>query len=165
MGKLKKAPYRKRSDAERLLSQWNKINGLCENREWSAAVVRAATAVEISLNMAARRMLPYANNDEKQALDKKLKDANGMLGKFKKILLPNEQDKDKKRSLTDLRDQLLELNDKRNSIVHSGAFCYKSTARKLIGSAQAAIQCITLAYAPNLKVALRDIRFFKVKKS
>jgi hypothetical protein len=59
-----KTPYDDRDDLEKLRSQWKKIDGILERRkEWSAAIVRAATAAEIAAKARAnsRRSLwiPY----------------------------------------------------------------------------------------------------------
>jgi hypothetical protein len=48
-------PYAARTDLQKIQSQWNKLSGLHTREEWSAAVVRAATAAEIAANFAIRR--------------------------------------------------------------------------------------------------------------
>jgi hypothetical protein len=42
-----KKPYAQRSDLEKIHSQWHKLSGLHTREEWSAAIVRAATAAEL----------------------------------------------------------------------------------------------------------------------
>lgn len=48
-------PYKERTDLEKIASQWNKLSGFHSRQEWSAAVVRAATAAEIAANYAIRK--------------------------------------------------------------------------------------------------------------
>ncbi|MEQ1521496.1 MAG: hypothetical protein ABL936_09530 [Aestuariivirga sp.] len=161
--KLKKAPYKERSDSEKLLAQWNKIQALCRRRDWSAAVIRAATAVEVCLNLAARKVTPNTSLEEKENLDEKLRKANGMLGKFKEILIPTESDVTRKQNLVNLRDQIVDLNDKRNAIVHSGEFCNKRVSRQLIHEAQTVIRSIIAIYAPTSDVVLKDILALRLR--
>jgi hypothetical protein len=52
---LKKKSYEQRTDVEKIQSQWHKLTGLHSREEWSAAVVRAATAAEIAANFALRQ--------------------------------------------------------------------------------------------------------------
>lgn len=47
-------PYEKLSDLEKLQKQWHKLSGLNTREEWSAAIVRAATAAELAANFAVR---------------------------------------------------------------------------------------------------------------
>ena len=58
----KKKPYDERSDLEKILSQWKKLSGLVKRKEWSAAVVRAATAAEIATNFAIRKEFSEKSN-------------------------------------------------------------------------------------------------------
>jgi|GEM_PF-5508812 len=65
MKKQKKPPYADRSDIDKIRSQWKKLTGLYSREEPSAAVVRAATAVELSVNLAIRA--EFANQSELSA--------------------------------------------------------------------------------------------------
>jgi hypothetical protein len=47
--------FEQRNDQEKIQSQWNKLIGLHSREEWSAAIVRAATAAEIAANFAVRQ--------------------------------------------------------------------------------------------------------------
>jgi hypothetical protein len=46
--------YEDRTDIETLKSQWHKPSGLHTREEWSAAIVRAATAAEVAANFLVR---------------------------------------------------------------------------------------------------------------
>ena len=49
---MAKQDYEKRSDVEKIKTKWTKLSGLHTRSEWSAAVVRAATAAELAANQA-----------------------------------------------------------------------------------------------------------------
>ena len=49
--KKEKKPYSERTDLEKIESNWTKTRGLLKREEWSLAIVRAATAVEIAANL------------------------------------------------------------------------------------------------------------------
>ncbi len=51
---MAKKDYDKRSEVEKIESQWTKLSGLHTGEEWSAAVVRAATAAELAANLGLR---------------------------------------------------------------------------------------------------------------
>jgi hypothetical protein len=44
--------YQERTDLQKIQSQWNKPGGLHSREEWSAAIVRTATAAEIAASFA-----------------------------------------------------------------------------------------------------------------
>ncbi len=50
--------YKKLTDLKKLQKQWHKLSGLHTREEWSAAIVRAATAAEIAANIAVRWCAP-----------------------------------------------------------------------------------------------------------
>ena len=122
-------PYQTRSDPEKLLAQWKKISGLCLRKDWSAAVVRAATAVEIAANIAVRKLYDDTGETDVAKINLELKNANGMVGKLKKILEKKAPDEPQKVAYRAIRGACKDLNVKRNSNVHSGEFCNKREAR------------------------------------
>lgn len=52
---MTKKKYEELTDLEKLQKQWHKLSGLHTREEWSAAIIRAATAAEIAANFAVRR--------------------------------------------------------------------------------------------------------------
>lgn len=128
----KKTPYGDRTDLEKLQSQWVKLSGLHDEEQWSAAVVRAATAAEIAVNIAIRSEFKRQSNLQATFVDGLLKWANGIQGKFEKLLLPLLKDHGSLPTVADLEKRSREINKVRNSIVHTGAFCSKSKATTVI---------------------------------
>ena len=55
---------------------------------WSSAVVGAATATEIAANLVVREELIESRKLEEEFVDHLLKWANGLQGKFDKLILP-----------------------------------------------------------------------------
>ena len=84
----KRKPYSYRTDIEKIESNWTKTRGLYDRKEWSGAIVRAATAVEIAANLVIREELQVARSLEKDFVDNLLLWANGIKGKFDKLILP-----------------------------------------------------------------------------
>ena len=69
-----KTPYDDRDDLEKLRSQWKKIDGILERRkEWSAAIVRAATAAEIAANIAIRKRFESESEFSSEFVDSLLR--------------------------------------------------------------------------------------------
>lgn len=126
---MARKPYTDRSDLEKLASCWNKTRGLFERNEWSAAVTRAATAAEISSNIAVRSELELTRKLEKTFVDSLLKWANGLDGKISKLILPLPADKKRKSKLKKLQRMAQTINKKRNEVVHSGNFMNESEAQ------------------------------------
>src|SRR5690242_4865570 len=81
-------PYEERTDLEQIRAQWIKLTGLHSREEWSAAVVRAATAAEIAANFAVRREFSLRGEQDAILVDSLLKWANGLPGKLDRLLLP-----------------------------------------------------------------------------
>src|SRR4051812_16358167 len=94
-----KKPYEERTDLERLHSQWKKLSGLHSREEWSAAIVRAATAAEIAANYAVRREFASRGQQDQVLIDSFLKWANGLAGKLDRLLLPLFGGKELRQSL------------------------------------------------------------------
>jgi hypothetical protein len=134
-----KKPYDDRSDLQKLHSQWTKIQGIFDRRkEWSAAIVRAATATEIAMNIAIRERFKTDSQFSKEFVNHLLVWANGMDGKLKKLIIPSERDGRRRRTLNGLKKSVERLNAKRNAIVHRGVFAnadeaveYVRLARKI----------------------------------
>jgi len=141
-------PYNDRSDLQKIQSQWNKIGGLlARGKDWSAAIVRAATAAEIAANIAVRQRFAGTgfSND---FVDSLLKWANGIDGKFTRLILPAEADDARKAQLGSLKKKAELINQKRNDIVHRGAFADEPDALQLIEEARQVVHGLVQHYHP-----------------
>lgn len=141
-------PYNDRSDLQKIQSQWNKIGGLLgRGKDWSAAIVRAATAAEIAANIAVRQRFAGTgfSND---FVDSLLKWANGIDGKFTRLIIPAEADNARKTQLASLKKQAELINQKRNDIVHRGAFADEPDALQLIEEARQVVHGLVQHYHP-----------------
>jgi len=111
-----------------------------QREEWSSAIVRAATATEIAANLVIReellegRRLPLALGDHL------LRWANGIQGKFDKLILPVTKGGPAHAELKKLKARVEDINLERNSVVHSGVFKTKTQAKKVISESRAIIK-------------------------
>jgi hypothetical protein len=125
---MAKKDYDKRSDVEKIESQWTKLSGLHTRSEWSAAVVRAATAAELAANLAIRQEFAARSKFDPAFVNGLLKWANGLSGKLDKILLPLLKGQGKHDAISKLCGLARKVNDKRNDIAHRGVFCSEKEA-------------------------------------
>lgn len=153
MGKLKPKPYDERTDLEKIQSQWVKLTGLHGRTDWSAAVVRAATATEITANLAIRAEYTALGILDTAAIDKKLIQANGLKGKMK-LLLPLLKGNDKYGVVKELSKLATTINDKRNGIVHRGEFCSEVRATELIGHCEQFVHGVVRLYDPTFTLKM-----------
>ncbi len=170
---MTKTPYDDRDDLEKLQSQWNKINGIiAREHEWSAAIVRAATAAEIAANIAIRKRFEQESDFSVEFVSSLLIWANGIDGKFSRLIIPVEQDVEKRKVLQALKKRAEELNKKRNAIVHRGAFATETEAQKLINLARELVNALVKPWEPEFKLsgkklnkAKKEIKGIKKKKA
>lgn len=150
-------PYRERTDLEKIVSQWRKLSGLQTRGEWSALVVRAATAAEISLNLAIRREFAAKSTFDNDFVDSMLRWANGIGGKVQRLLIPlvASQPGRLKRAKA-LEKVALRINAIRNAVVHQGEFCNEGEAIRAIADAQTLISEVVRWYEPQFALDLRQ---------
>ena len=146
---MAKKPYNERTDIERIESQWVKLSGLLSRSDWSAAVVRAATATEIAVNLAIRKEFAARSQFDAKFVDHLLKWANGLTGKVEKLLLPLLVGTPKHATVNSLKSHAETINGKRNKIAHSGEFCNEDEATPLIDACQAFVHGIVRLYEPD----------------
>lgn len=146
-------PYQERSDLEKVQSQWGKFTALHTRKEWSAAIVRAATAAEIAANYAIRREFAAQSEFDAGFVNSLMLWANGLSGKMDRLLIPLSHGS-KKSKFRNLRDVAGKINNKRNAIVHQGEFCNEGEAKEIIGQARIFIETLIGMYDPEFK--LRD---------
>lgn len=145
-----KTPYDDREDLEKLQTQWKKIEGIIERRkEWSTAIVRAATAAEIAANIAIRKRFEGESEFSPEFVDSLLRWANGIDGKFGRLIIPAEQDETRKKALGKLKKRSERLNKKRNAIVHQGAFANKREMRELVNLSREIVNALVTPWEPT----------------
>ncbi|MGE0502517.1 MAG: hypothetical protein AB7I79_15570 [Rhizobiaceae bacterium] len=81
----RKKPYSKASDDEKVARNWNKALGLYEREEWSVAVLRCATCLELMVNFVIRQELVTEKKLPLQFVDKLLQNANGIHNKYQNL--------------------------------------------------------------------------------
>ncbi len=147
--KSKHKPYSQRSDIEKIESNWRKIKGFMERKEWSSAIVRAATATEIAANLVIREELIHARKLDQKFVESLMRWANGIQGKFDKLIVPITEGKKYNIKFKKLKTRIEDINRQRNSIVHSGNFKNKKTAKVVIKEAEAIIKTFVRVYHKN----------------
>lgn len=147
-----KKPYSQRTDPERLVSNWTKTCGLFERKEYSMAIIRAATCAEIAANIVVRRELISIRNLDPKFVDSLLVWANGLQGKFSKLILPIFHDSPRLSHFKGVFKQAGKINQARNEIAHGGRFAKEESARKLIEEACEVCAALVKDYEPKLKL-------------
>ena len=72
-----KTPYQEHTDLKKIQKQWHKLTGLHSREEWSAAIVRAATAAELAANFAIRAEFTARSEFDADFVNSLLRWANG----------------------------------------------------------------------------------------
>ena len=149
---MAKPKYEERTDLEKIQSQWHKLTGLHTREEWSAAVVRAATAAELAANFAIRQEFGKQGKFRAPFVDSLLVWANGLRGKLDHLLLPLTKGRGRYDDLKSLKKIAEEINSIRNGIAHQGHFCDEDEAKKVIGHARKFIEGIVQHYEPKFRL-------------
>jgi hypothetical protein len=161
MGEPKRTnvPYEDRSDPDKLYSNWTKTAGLLKRGEYSLAVVRAATCIELTANIVVRRKLVDGAHLPLSFVDSLLMLANGLRNKIQKLIQPMYKGTAHEKALASLAKEILKINTNRNLIVHSGQFRNKKTAEELVTKSEQTIRemlqiCQAGEVFPTLEEAL-----------
>ncbi|UYV16008.1 hypothetical protein [Porphyrobacter sp. ULC335] len=163
---MSKKPYDDREDLEKLRSQWKKIDGIIERqKEWSAAIVRAATAAEIAANIAIRKRFEIESEFSPEFIDSLLIWANGIEGKFNRLIIPAERDEAQRKALRSLKKRAERLNKKRNAIVHRGAFATEREMREFVDLAREIVGALVTPWEPTFKLGGQKLTKGKPTKS
>ncbi len=153
-----KKKYQDLSDLNKIQKQWHKLSGLHSREEWSAAIVRAATAAEIAANFAVRREFEDKSKFDTKFIDELLRWANGLAGKMNRLLLPlSVIEKDKKRTMNKLKTIAEAINSKRNAIAHQGEFCNEDEAKSVILQSKEFITTLVQIYEPTFELKERKL--------
>lgn len=145
--KKKKKPYDERTDEEKLKANWEKTLGLYKRKDYSAAIIRAATASEIAVNIFIRSKLVTEQGISENFVNHLLKWANGILGKFDRLIKFILKDDPRLAKIKSVRKKIEFVNDERNGIAHSGKFKNKKKATEVIKKANEIISKL----APHCK--------------
>ena len=148
--KKNKKPYSKRTDLEKINSSWIKARGLYKRGDFSASIIRAATAVEIAANFIIRQELEINRNIEDVFVDRLLLWANGIQGKIDRLIIPISKISTNISISDDIKTKINTINKERNSIVHSGQFKKNTTAKKILDLSKEVIEELVSQYNTNL---------------
>lgn len=151
----KRKPYEERTDLEKIESQWRKLSGLHSREEWSAAIVRAATAAELAANLAIRREFQSKSNLSPKFVDSLLKWANGIAGKIDRLLMHLSEGEKHHRTIKNLKTASEQINKKRNAIAHQGEFCNEEEAKAAIQQSKKFIETLVQLYEPDFALKER----------
>lgn len=149
---MTKVPYSQRGDIEKIKSNWKKTSGFLKRKEWSSVVVRAVTTVELTANFVIRKELGEKRKLDKEFINDLLIWANGIRGKFDKLLIPIFRNTDFFQDLKKLKNKVSEINSVRNSIVHSGQFKKEETAQKILTESKEVIETLIKKYEKDFKL-------------
>ena len=151
---MRNIPYNDRTDLQKIQSQWNKIGGFLSREDWSAAIVRCATAAEIAANLVIRKEFADKSTFAPSFVDNVLIWANGIDGKFRRLLVPMAEVMDKKagKAMEKLGKMAKKINEERNAIVHSGAFSNEQEAREIVEAARGLIEALVTPYEAGFKL-------------
>ena len=149
--------YNARTDLEKVQSQWHKLSGLHTREEWSAAIVRAATAAEIAANFAIRTEFLARSEFEADFVNSLIRWANGLAGKLDRLVLPLcAKDDQRHKEMKRLNKIAQEISKKRNAIVHQGEFCGEKESLKTIAKTKEFITSLIQQY--NKDFELEDFK-------
>lgn len=149
-------PYQQLTDIQKLQKQWHKLSGLHSREEWSAAIVRAATAAELAANHAIRAEFAARSQFDDKFVDSLLRWANGLSGKLRNLLVPLvATDSAKRGAIGTLQTLADRVNAKRNAIAHQGEFCNEAEATEAIANARSVITSLVTLYEPQFKLTDR----------
>jgi hypothetical protein len=136
----RRAPYDKLSDDEKVLKNWNKALGLYFRGEWSVAILRCGTCLELAVNFAIRQELVEDRKLPLPFVDKLLRNANGIHNKYQNLYLPIMDEYKEVDSLKTLWSQAIsKINEERNAVAHKGEFRSKAKATEIMEKTYAAL--------------------------
>ncbi|MGU5820988.1 hypothetical protein ACV1EH_16890 [Aeromonas caviae] len=131
--KSTRVEYDTLSDDEKVLKNWNKARGLYRRGEWSVAILRCGTCLELAVNLAIRQELVEDRKLPLAFVNQLLKNANGIHNKYQNIYLPIMGEYQEADDLKTLWSQAVsKVNKERNDVAHKGAFRSRSTATEVM---------------------------------
>ncbi|MDM9561781.1 hypothetical protein [Bordetella petrii] len=149
----KKKPYQYLDDLEKLEKQWRKLSGLHNRKEWSAVVIRAATAAEIAANLAIRDEFGSRSEFDTEFVNSLLVWANGLQGKVIRLLKPlYKKGSPKAKELKSLITVMERINSKRNAVAHAGEFCNGDEADAVVEDCRTFVEGLVGLYRHDFKL-------------
>jgi len=145
----KRKPYEERTDLEKIQSQWHKLSGLQTRKEWSAVIVRAATAAELAANFAIRKEFRSKSTLSPKFVDSLLRWANGIAGKIDRLLMHLTAGENRHKTIKNLKTVSEKINKKRNAVAHQGEFCNEAEAKASIQQSKEFIETLVQLYEPD----------------
>lgn len=141
-----------RPDLDKIKASWRKTLTLFEKKEWSSAIIRAATTIEIAANLVIREELEVKRSLESDFVEHLLIWANGIQGKFVRLILPILKNTEKFSIYKKIQEQVSYINDERNSVVHSGISKQRRTAEKVLRASREIIETLVHEYHENFEL-------------
>lgn len=136
MGKDNRNGSADRTDLENLQSTWTQVGDLMKRKQWSAAVVRAASAVELALNIASMCELRERPHLEPDLVEHLFGCANHMVGKLDKPLRMAGTSVEPREKFKRLRDIAARIDEQRNLVIQMGAHMTEDEATEIVGLAR-----------------------------
>src|SRR5439155_24988833 len=99
-------------------TNWRETRGLLERSELSMAIIRAGTCAEIAANIVVRAELIQRRQLEAALVDTLLYWANGLQGKFSRLILPILAGTPRYAKFLKFPRSIQALNNARNEIAH-----------------------------------------------
>jgi len=150
--KPKKIPYEQRTDDVRLKDNWRKARKQFERGDWSASVMRAATAAEIAANIYVREYFVREKSLPQTIVDELLKSANGLDGKYRKLIRPVSLHRGTWSQMKAVQKKIQDLNSHRNEVAHAGRFRSEKDARDAFLSSHLVIALLSPEDVKDLEV-------------
>ncbi len=134
--RAKRVPYAQAADDDKVARNWKKTLGLYERGEYSVAVLRCGTCIELAVNFAVRQELVVERELPLPFVDKLLLSSNGLRNKYHNIYLPIMAEYQEHEVLKKLWNTHIEkINRERNAVAHSGEFRKESVASDILEKA------------------------------
>lgn len=111
--------------------------------------MRSVTTVELTANFIIRKELTEKRNIDEGFVDHLLIWANGIRGKFDKLIIPVCQNDAYLPKLKNLNKKIQVINQERNRIAHSGHFSSRASAGTVMKDSKEIIEVLIGIYDPN----------------
>ena len=148
----KHRPYQENTDIKRIKSQWRKLRVSHSRERWSAAIVRAATAVEIAADLVVRKELQLKSSLDAAFVNCLLEWANGIVGKMDHLILPLFSGSRQFARLKKQKRVAGIIDEKRNAIVQRSKVCTEREATIVTNKAKTVIESLVKIYKPGFNL-------------
>ena len=147
--------YNSFSDSEKVSKNWLKAIGLYSRGEWSVAILRCGTCLELAVNFAIREEFVKARKLPLRFVDKLLLNANGIHNKYQNLYLPIMNEYDEIDDLKKLWTEIISVvNKERNDVVHKGEFRNKIKATMIMQNTRAALTELMALHGCESRIAV-----------